>query len=265
MRPDYMHIAHTWTERKMKTEQDFDIALDNYRILFAYHSNAIEDAGVSMHQTREIFENGKVTNYTGELRHLFETQNQKVCYEWLKSKIVKPEKVTPDLVCQIHERLCHGCYDEARWAKGERPGQFKKGFYGVGLDAGLPPEDVEEEVEFICREIEEAESFDGTVASAQRLLTTAAYFHLNFENIHPFADGNGRVGRTLLNYFLMTHGLPPTVIFDEDKETYYECLLVFDKTEKMDAFVQFLQEQTEKTWIQTRRTKTKGTIRTICL
>lgn len=78
-------------------------------------------------------------------------------------------------------------------------------------------------------------------------------------------DGNGRVGRTLLNYFLMTHGLPPTVIFDEDKETYYECLLVFDKTEKMDAFVQFLQEQTEKTWIQTRRTKTKGTIRTICL
>lgn len=78
-----------------------------------------------MHQTREIFENGKVTNYTGELRHLFETQNQKVCYEWLKSKIVKQQKV--------------------------------------------------------------------------------------------------------------------------------------------DAFVQFLQEQTEKTWIQTRRTKTKGTIRTICL
>ena len=120
-------------------------------------------------------------------------------------------------------------------------------------------------MEFICREIEETEFFDGTVASAQRLLTTAAYFHLNFENIHPFADGNGRVGRTLLNYFLMTHGLPPAVIFDENKETYYECLLVFDKTEKMDAFVQFLQEQTEKTWIQTRRTKTKGTIRTICL
>ena len=155
MRPDYMHIAHTWTERKIKTEQDFDAVLDNYRILFAYHSNAIEDAGVSMHQTREIFENGKVTNYTGELRHLFETQNQKVCYEWLKSKIVKQEKVSPGLVCQIHERLCHGCYDEARWAKGERPGQFKKGFYGVGIDAGLPP----------------------------------------------------------------------TVIFDENKETYYECLL----------------------------------------
>lgn len=74
-----MHIAHTWTERKIKTEQDFDAVLDNYRILFAYHSNAIEDAGVSMHQTREIFENGKVTNYIGELRHLFETQNQKVC------------------------------------------------------------------------------------------------------------------------------------------------------------------------------------------
>lgn len=39
----------------------------------------------------------------------------------------------------------------------------------------------------------------------------AAYFHASFENIHPFADGNGQVGRTLLNYYLMIHNEPPVI------------------------------------------------------
>ena len=74
---------------------------------------------------------------------------------------------------------------------------------------------------------------------------------MNFESIHPFADGNGRVGRTLLNYYLMTHDYPPTIIYNEDKELYYMGLTVFDKTGQIDGFVKFLQEQSEKTWSET--------------
>ena len=66
---------------------------------------------------------------------------------------------------------------------------------------------------------------------------------LQFENIHPFADGNGRVGRTLMNYYLMLHDLPPAVIYEEDKETYYLALAVFDKTEKLDGFVEYLERR----------------------
>lgn len=65
---------------------------------------------------------------------------------------------------------------------------------------------------------------------------------------HPFADGNGRVGRTLLNYYLMTHDYPPTILYDEDKETYYMALTVFDKSGQFTGFEQFLKEQTVKTW-----------------
>lgn len=256
----YEDIVKKWRERNIQDTAGLDIALSNYRVLFAYNSNRIEDAGISLHQTREIFENGRVMNYTGDMRALFETQNQKVCFEYMKEKVIHKNKITPEFICEVHMLLNQGCYDESRWMKGERPGVFKKHYYGVGNDAGVLPEDVCDEVSFICDEIQDVDE-----NNLQEILTAAAYFHCNFENIHPFADGNGRVGRTFMNYFLMIHNMPPTVIHEEDKETYYLALAVFDKTEKLDGFVKFIKEQTIKTWVAQPRLRSKKTHKIICL
>ena len=83
----YEDIVSAWHAKNIETVADLDTVLSDYRVMFAYHSNQIEGAGVSLHQTREIFENGKVVGYTGDLRAIFETENQKVCYEFLKDKI----------------------------------------------------------------------------------------------------------------------------------------------------------------------------------
>lgn len=99
----------------------------------------------------------------------------------------------------------------------------------------------------------------------KKILTAAAYFHCNFEYIHPFADGNGRTGRTLTNYFLMIHDLPPMVIFDEDKKLYYEALGIFDETEKLDGFVSLLKDQTVKTWTAHRHLPSGRKKTFICL
>jgi Fic family protein len=79
-------------------------------------------------------------------------------------------------------------------------------------------------------------------------LKAAAYLHARFEHIHPFADGNGRVGRTLTNYYLMIHSNPPLIVYEEDKQLYYECLQKYDKTEDIDSLYEFFKYETEKSW-----------------
>lgn len=237
---NYEQIAEEWKNRNLKTTADLEQALENYRILFAFHSNKIENPATTYHDTREIFEHGRVSNYTGDLRTLYEIENQKLCYDFLKEKILEKEPLTPELILRIHKLLMRGCYDEARFAKGERPGTWKKSMYVVGDETGVEPEEVEQEIRFVLDEVNQP--------GIARPLTAAAYLHLNFESIHPHADGNGRTGRTLMNYYLLTHDHPPLIIYEEDKAAYYMALALFDKTDEMDGFVRFLKEETVKTW-----------------
>ena len=83
---------------------------------------------------------------------------------------------------------------------------------------------------------------------AKAPLKAGAYLHARFENIHPFADGNGRVGRTLLNYWLMINNYPPTIVYEEDRRAYYDALQDYDEQEDLTPLVQFLEAQTVKTW-----------------
>ena len=149
------------------------------------------------------------------------------------------------LVLETHRILTEGIYDERRYIEnGERPGQFKKHDYIMGLyEVGVAAYNVEAEMKALLDEITEYTG-DGT-------LKAGTYFHARFEYIHPFADGNGRTGRTLLNYFLMINGHPPLIIYDEDKALYYECLLRYDSREEIEPPHKLLIHETEKTWAKT--------------
>ena len=236
----YEDVLMWWKNETTDTKEDLYTVLDNFKILFAYHSGKIENETITLHDTREIFENGTVINYTGDLRTLFEIQNQKDCFEYLVEHIVTKEKISIEFILELHRQLMKGCYDETRFKKGERPGEWKKHDYVTGDGIGAAPEEVETELLELLQELDEEEGQD--------VLTIAAYLHLRFEEIHPFADGNGRVGRTLLNYYLMTHGYPPLVLHSEDKKTYYLALSVYDKTGQIEGFKELLKEQMVKTW-----------------
>ena len=75
----YDAVVKMWQDWNIRTVDDLALRLDNFRILFAYNSGKIENAEINYHDTREIFESGKVVGYTGSTRTLFEQQNQKVC------------------------------------------------------------------------------------------------------------------------------------------------------------------------------------------
>lgn len=238
----YEQTVALWQGYTLQSVADLDRCLDSFRILFAYHSGRIENAEITYHDTRDIFENGRVNHFTGNPRALFEQQNQKVCYKFLKERIVRKDSLDVALVQDIHRILTMGTYDEQRFIEnGERPGEFKKHDYVTGVyEVGAAADEVETQLTEL---LEELESFSG-----EGVLKAAAYFHARFEYIHPFADGNGRTGRTLLNYFLMLHGHPPLIIYDEDKVMYYECLQKYDEAENLNPLTAFLRYQTEKTW-----------------
>ena len=77
----YERAVKLWWSWNVATASDLDKYLHSFRILFAYHSGKIENEDITWHDTREIFENGRVSGFSGNPRALFEQQNQKLCYE----------------------------------------------------------------------------------------------------------------------------------------------------------------------------------------
>ena len=230
-----------------RNKDELDAMLTDFRILFAYHSNRIENEDTDYHDTRDVFENGKVYGYTGDPRTLFEIQNQRDCYYLLLDRIVAREPLSISLIREIHFELTKGTYDARRYiVNGERPGEFKHHDYVTGRhEVGSYPEDVEQDLQDLISEIIDNEGKD--------VLTIAAYLHACFENIHPFADGNGRVGRTLLNYYLLTHNVSPVIIYEEDRKEYYRSLERFDTDADLQPLKDFIVREQEKTWTRERQ------------
>lgn len=235
-------IVQWWQNQNLKTADDLATVLDNFKIVFACNSNGIEGSSIDYHTTRAVFEGGSLPNFSGTAKEIFETQNQKFAFDYFAKAFEDELDIDMHMILKLHSIMMYGCYDETRWRKGERPGKFKKGDYCVGVDdVGSFPDEVETDLQELLDEMNDND-LSGDI------LIKAAYLHVVFETIHPFADGNGRVGRTLMNYYLIRHNYPPIVIFNEDKETYYLALEVYNKTGKLSGFVKFLQEQMVKTW-----------------
>ena len=237
----YEDIVRWWQGRKIATDAELAEALNGHSILFAYHSGKIENENITYHDTREIFEHDGVTSYTGDLRTLFEIRNAKDANELLLTAFNEKRPLDEDLIKQLQRRLTLNTYDTRRYQLGERPGEYKRHDYVTGREEiGAAPEDVAEEMRELLMELHGIE--------AKNALTAAAYFHVKFENIHPFADGNGRAGRLAMNYLLLLLDHPPVIIHEEDRKEYYAALEAWDAEQELDRMKEFLKEQTVKTW-----------------
>ncbi len=230
-----------WKEKKIETDAQLAEVLNGHSIAFAYHSGKIENNKITYNDTREIFENDGVTAYTGDLRTLFEIRNAKLANELFLTSFGEKRRMDETLVKEFQKLLTMNTYDARRWQLGERPGEYKKHDYVTGREEiGAAPEDVQEEMAELMDELQDLMQEDA--------LTAAAYFHVKFENIHPFADGNGRTGRLAMNYLLVMLGHPPIVVHEEDRKEYYAALEAWDTKQNLKVMISFLRSQTVKTW-----------------
>lgn len=238
---DYEKAVALWQKKNIETAAQLAEVLNSHIISFAYHSGRIENERITYHDTREIFEHDGVTSYTGDLRTLFEIRNAKEANELLLTSFQEKRNFDEPFIKDLHKVLTQNTCDTRSWQLGERPGEYKLHDYVTGkLDIGAAPEDVAEEMNEMLSELTEIQNRDA--------LTAGAYFHAKFENIHPFADGNGRVGRLAMNYFLIGHNHPPIIIHEEDRKDYYTALEAWDASQDLDPLRNFLRVQAEKTW-----------------
>ena len=224
----YKDVIEFWRCKKISSVSELEIAINGKIISLAYHSGKLENEAITYNDTREIFEHDRVVSYTGDLRTLFEIRNAKDAFVELLGAFEKKLPLDEDLICKFHYQLT-------------KKGKFKMHDYVVGREeVGALPEDVPIEISELLKEIADYKG--------EEILKVGAYFHVKFENIHPFADGNGRTGRLALNYYLLQKNSPPVIIHEEDRKKYFEALEAWDSRQELEPMNIFLQEQSIKTW-----------------
>ena len=149
----YERTMELWRSYSIATSLELAAHLENFAILFSYNSGKIENREITYHDTHEIFKNGRVCGYTGDLRTLYEIKNLKdaseLMYRWFDER--KP--ISLDSIREMQFELTKGTYDERRWELGERPGEFKKNdLWGVGMhDVAAPVDEIENDLHLARR------------------------------------------------------------------------------------------------------------------
>ena len=188
-----------------------------------YNSNAIENSTLTLEDTEDILIRNQIRT-DHEIREIYEAKNLASAIEYL---IDNPEKeISVELILKLHKTLLTNIRDEIA-------GRFRSGkeWVRVGTHIGASPEFVNG---FMYELVEKYNS-----DTDEYFLDKIAYFHAEFENIHPFGDGNGRIGRLLTNEQLDMLGLPPIIIPNKSKfDEYYPALDGYTKTNKADKLTE---------------------------
>lgn len=177
-----------------------------------YNSNAIENSTLTLKETERILMELEVSRSVS-VREVFETKNLARVIEYKKSK-TREQDLTIDLILFLHKMLLSGISDEFA-------GRFRNAgeYVRVGTFIAAPPEHIHNRMNEIL--------IVYTSDFSSYFLEKIARFHLDFESIHPFNDGNGRLGRGLINYQLLRLGFPRIIIRGKDKKIYYRAFVEY--------------------------------------
>ncbi len=172
-----------------------------------YNSNAIENSTLTLPETEKILMELEVSRNVS-LREIYEAKSLAKIVEYLRKK--NDVKIDRETILFLHKILLSNIKDE--WA-----GRFRQEgeYVRVGRHIAPAPTEVEKLIASLL--------VDYTSNLERYFVDTAARFHLEFEHIHPFNDGNGRIGRVLINMVLKDFGFPPIIIQFTDRDTYYGC------------------------------------------
>ncbi|MBI3459280.1 Fic family protein [Candidatus Azambacteria bacterium] len=190
-----------------------------------YNSNAIENSTLSLEETDKILLQIELDRYVSE-REIFEAKNLARVVLYIENKS-KESELDFDIILLLHKMLISNIRDEIA-------GRFriKDEWVRVGEHIAPNPLEVMERLQKVITEYNSN--------SAESVIKRIAKFHLGFEYVHPFVDGNGRIGRVLNNYLLLRGGYVSINIKFIDRLMYYDAFREFQakgKTKIMETIV----------------------------
>ena len=179
-----------------------------------YNSNAIENSTLTLEETEKILLQIDLNRYITE-RELFEAKNLARVVSYIDAK-AKEQELNLEVILLLHKMLMANIRDDVA-------GRFRiEGeWVMVANHIGSDPKEVVECLEKMIMR------YNATYND--NIVKRIALLHLTFEHIHPFVDGNGRIGRALNNYLLIREGFVPVNIKFIDRKMYYEAFQEFDQ------------------------------------
>jgi Fic family protein len=179
-----------------------------------YNSNAIENSTLSLEETEKILLQIDLDRSVSE-RELFEAKNLARVVSYIDKK-AKEQELNPDIIPTLHKMLLSNIHDDIA-------GRFRKPkeYVRVGSHIAPSPEAIDGGLEKMFSE------YNG--ASGENIVRRIARLHLAFEYLHPFNDGNGRIGRVINNYLLIREGFVPINIKFMDRKKYYDAFKEFQE------------------------------------
>ena len=195
----------------------------NTQITFAYNTNHIEGSRLTEDQTRYIYETNTLLaekDSVTDIDDILETANHFKLVDYMLD--IADKKLTEDIIKEFHKILKEGTSDSRKdWFI---VGDYKKLSNEVGGLKTTEPKNVERDMKKLL------EWYDSL---KEVTIKEIIEFHAIFEKIHPFQDGNGRVGRIIAFKECLKNNIVPFIILDKDKLYYYRGLKEYqNKTEK---------------------------------
>jgi Fic family protein len=190
-----------------------------------YNSNAIENSTLTLEDTEKILAGDRLSRGVN-IREVYEAKNLAKITEDLLEK--GKHTLSIELILDLHKTLLSQIDDKIA-------GRFRSGneWVRIGHHLGANPRFVHSLMQELVDDYNQNES--------RYFLDSIARFHAEFETIHPFVDGNGRIGRVLINLQLINAGLPPVIIQNKSKNTaYYPLFTQYQTTLKFGGFTALL-------------------------
>jgi Fic family protein len=181
---------------------------DEFVLKLTYHSNSIEGSTLTEGDTAAVlFDNVSLPNKT--LIEQLEAKNHQTSLNYLFDYIAKNGEINEDLILKLHSILMNGIRPDA--------GVYRNHAVRI-LGVNLPTANYIKVPDLMKSVVTDLEN------KKDDIISISANIHSRFEQIHPFSDGNGRIGRLLMTAMLLKDNFAPAIIHQQQKQLYYTYL-----------------------------------------